>query len=253
MKRFAARLLCLCLALLLPACSDPAGQGSIESTPYTKETAKIDPALQPTANNQPPASADAAQDNPTDTTQTTDRIANKDMPDDTPANTDSPSNPADTAGPFALQSDGKVKLTDEQWRAILSTEEYYVLRQSGTEYAFTGRYLNNKDKGAYHCVGCGNKLYDAKHKFHSGCGWPSFFQEIENGSITTITDRSLGMTRTEMRCARCDGHLGHIFADAPDQPTGLRHCVNGTALIFIPKDADIKEVFREHRAKYADK
>ncbi|MFN3167686.1 MAG: peptide-methionine (R)-S-oxide reductase MsrB [Phycisphaeraceae bacterium] len=151
-----------------------------------------------------------------------------------------------------MQTTGKVQLTDEQWRAILSTEEYDVLRQSGTEMRFTGRYLNNKQQGAYHCVGCGNKLYDAEHKFHSGCGWPSFFQEIEKDSITTHVDRSVGMVRTEMRCARCDGHLGHIFADAPDQPTGLRHCVNGTALIFVPEDADIKEVFRAHRAKYAD-
>jgi peptide-methionine (R)-S-oxide reductase len=236
MKRFAAAL-CFQLALAFVAgCSDNAGHNGTQPTPYTQETADIDPALQPTSN---PAETDMPD--PHDTT----------TPADTPADSDGGN---DLTGPLAAQTTGKVELTDAQWRAILSTEEYYVLRQSGTERRFTGRYLNNNNKkGAYHCVGCGNKLYDGEHKFHSGCGWPSFFQEIEKDAITTHVDRSVGMVRTEMRCGRCDGHLGHIFADAPDQPTGLRHCVNGTALIFVPDDADIKDVFREHRKAFAGK
>jgi len=147
----------------------------------------------------------------------------------------------------------KVELTDEQWQSILSEQEYYILRQSGTERSFTGRYLNDKDPGSYHCAGCGLYLYDAKHKFHSGCGWPSFNQEVAQGALTYIVDRSYGMVRTEMRCARCDGHMGHVFDDAPDQPTGQRHCVNGGALIFVPQGADIAQTIREHRAQYADR
>lgn len=149
----------------------------------------------------------------------------------------------------------KVVLSDAQWKEILSDQEFYVLRRSGTEFAGTGRYLDHgkDDKGAYHCVGCGNYLYDAKHKFHSGCGWPSFNQEVAKGAITEHRDTSVGMVRTEMRCARCDGHLGHIFNDGFDQPTGLRHCVNGTALIFVPEGEDAQDVIQAHREKFADR
>jgi peptide-methionine (R)-S-oxide reductase len=146
----------------------------------------------------------------------------------------------------------KVELTDEQWRSILSEDEFYILRRSGTERAFTGRLLNNEDPGSYHCAGCGLYLYDAEHKFHSGCGWPSFNQEVAEGALTYYTDTSFGMVRKEMRCARCDGHLGHVFNDGPP-PTGLRHCVNGGALIFVPEGADVAATLREHRAEYADK
>ena len=96
---------------------------------------------------------------------------------------------------------------------------------------------------------CGQRLYDGGHKFHSGCGWPSFFQEVEDGAIRTLTDTSHGRVRTEMRCSRCDGHLGHIFDDAPDQPTGLRHCVNGFALVFVPEGEDPALVLAAHRQK----
>ena len=109
------------------------------------------------------------------------------------------------------------------------------------------------DKGAYHCVGCGNYLYDAKHKFHSGCGWPSFNQEVRKGAIVEYLDKSIFPYRTEMRCDRCDGHLGHIFNDGFDQPTGMRHCVNGVALIFVPDGKDAQDVIKAHREKYADK
>jgi len=139
------------------------------------------------------------------------------------------------------------KLTAEEWRGLLDPMEFAILRQSGTERPGTGRYLDEERPGAYHCAGCGQRLYDAGTKFHSGCGWPSFFQEVEPGAIRTLTDTSHGMVRTEMRCARCDGHLGHIFTDAPDQPTGLRHCVNGFALVFVPEGSDPSQVLSQHR------
>ena len=138
-------------------------------------------------------------------------------------------------------------LEPEAWRAVLHPVEFAILRESATERPGTGRYLDEERAGAYHCAGCGQKLYDAQHKFHSGCGWPSFFQEVEEGALETVEDRSLFMVRTEMRCSRCHGHLGHIFDDAPDQPTGLRHCVNGYALIFVPEGADPAEVLAAHR------
>ncbi len=140
------------------------------------------------------------------------------------------------------------QLSRADWEALLSPVEYAILRESGTERPGTGRYLHNDQPGAYHCAGCGNKLYGGEHKFHSGCGWPSFFQEAEPGSLKTIVDRSHGMLRTEMRCARCDGHLGHIFPDAPQTPTGKRHCVNGFALVFVPDGAEPLEILRAHRS-----
>jgi peptide-methionine (R)-S-oxide reductase len=140
-------------------------------------------------------------------------------------------------------------LTDAQWREVLDHEEHAILRHASTERPGTGRYLNEDTPGAYHCAGCAQKLYDAQHKFHSGCGWPSFFQEVEPNALAIHRDTDFGMTRTEMRCARCDGHLGHIFDDAPQTPTGKRHCVNGNALIFVPQGADATEVLRAHRAR----
>jgi peptide-methionine (R)-S-oxide reductase len=139
-------------------------------------------------------------------------------------------------------------LSDVDWREILPPTEYQILRHSATERAWTGRYLDNDQPGAYHCAGCGNKLYGGDHKFHSGCGWPSFFKATESDSISTHRDVTFGMVRVEMRCARCDGHLGHIFNDAPQTPTGDRHCVNGLSLIFVPEGRDVREIIREHRA-----
>lgn len=149
----------------------------------------------------------------------------------------------------------KVQLTDGQWKAILSEEEFYVLRRAGTERAFTGRYHDHDldEKGAFHCAGCGQYLYDVSHKFHSGCGWPSFYQAVAPGAITEHHDESHGMVRTEMRCARCDGHLGHIFNDGLGTPTGMRHCVNGTALIFVPEGETPAQVIHAHRKKHANK
>ncbi|MCB9736201.1 MAG: peptide-methionine (R)-S-oxide reductase MsrB [Deltaproteobacteria bacterium] len=139
-------------------------------------------------------------------------------------------------------------LSDAEWQAILSPIEYRILRHSATERPGTGRYLDDDDAGAYHCAGCAQKLYGAEHKFHSGCGWPSFFQEIEPGALVEYRDTTHGMIRVEMRCARCDGHLGHIFEDAPHMPTGLRHCVNGFATVFVPEGADVTATFRRHRS-----
>lgn len=141
-------------------------------------------------------------------------------------------------------------LNNADWEAFLSPLEYRVLRHSATERPGTGRYLDNDadEAGQYHCVGCGHGLYPATHKFHSGCGWPSFFEEVNADAITTVEDTSHGMVRVEMRCANCEGHLGHIFNDAPDQPTGKRHCVNGAALIFVPDSATLQETLAAHRA-----
>lgn len=138
-------------------------------------------------------------------------------------------------------------LSVTDWRAILTPIEFAILRQAATERPGAGRYLDDPGPGAFHCAGCGQRLYTADHKFHSGCGWPSFFQEVEPGALTRIVDRSHGMLRTEMRCARCDGHLGHIFDDAPHMPTGLRHCVNGYALVFVPAGESVVTAFTRHR------
>jgi peptide-methionine (R)-S-oxide reductase len=140
-------------------------------------------------------------------------------------------------------------LSDADWKALLSPVEFAILRQSATERAGTGRYLGEERAGAYHCAGCGQRLYGAEHKFHSGCGWPSFFDSVEPGAVATHSDTSHGMVRTEMRCSRCDGHLGHIFDDAPHTPTGLRHCVNGFALVFVPDGEDPAAVLAAHRVQ----
>ena len=141
------------------------------------------------------------------------------------------------------------QLTPDDWKRVLAPIEFAILREHGTERPGTGRYLNEERAGAYHCAGCGQRLYDGTAKFHSGCGWPSFYQEAEKGALTLKRDRSHGMERTEMLCSRCGGHLGHVFTDAPDQPTGLRHCVNGFALVFVPEGEDPAEVLAAHRGQ----
>lgn len=126
--------------------------------------------------------------------------------------------------------------TDREWRDKLSAEQYQVLRQGGTERAFTGEYWDTKTEGVYRCAGCGEKLFHSETKFDSGSGWPSFFEPLSPKIIDEEEDRSFGMRRTEIKCAQCGGHLGHVFEDGPN-PTGLRYCVNSASLDHEPTDA----------------
>lgn len=145
-------------------------------------------------------------------------------------------NPVKTAPDEAQAEAGEVKKivrSEAQWKALLSAEQYRVLRQGGTECSFTGKYWNEKRSGVYRCAGCGTELFRSDHKFRSGTGWPSFFRPIETKRVSEHVDRSHGMVRTEVRCAACEGHLGHVFSDGPE-PTGKRYCINSVALTFDP-------------------
>ena len=129
----------------------------------------------------------------------------------------------------------KITKTEVEWRAQLTEEQFYVTRKHGTERAFTGEYDGCKEDGVYKCICCGHPLFDSEHKFDSGTGWPSFFQPLGEDAVETQTDRSLLMSRTEVHCARCDAHLGHVFPDGP-RPTGQRYCMNSASLKLEPKE-----------------
>lgn len=128
----------------------------------------------------------------------------------------------------------KVEKTDDEWRKELSTDQYRILRKKGTEPAFRNEYWDKHEEGRYLCAGCGNELFVSDRKFDSGTGWPSFWEPSSKGSVETEVDKQHGMVRTEVRCARCGGHLGHLFEDSPT-PNGLRYCMNSGSLKFVRK------------------
>jgi peptide-methionine (R)-S-oxide reductase len=146
---------------------------------------------------------------------------------------------ATTKGPSAetgvydlVEFDGqKITHTEEVWKKLLTPDQFYILREAGTERAYTGALTNNHEEGVYYCAACGLALFHSKAKFESGTGWPSFYEPIYKKNVTEKVDNSLGETRTEVLCSRCGGHLGHVFDDGP-QPTGLRYCMNSAALKF---------------------
>lgn len=129
----------------------------------------------------------------------------------------------------------KLNLTEAEWREKLGDEKYHILREAGTERAFTGKYEQNKAPGMYFCAGCGAPLFSSETKYNSGSGWPSYTEPVASDAVEELRDASHGMVRTEVRCAKCEGHLGHVFPDGPGE-NGLRYCINSASLNFKPKE-----------------
>jgi peptide-methionine (R)-S-oxide reductase len=142
---------------------------------------------------------------------------------------------SDSTKKQGVQMSEKIIKSDEEWKEELSTEEYRILREKGTERAFTGKYWDHHELGTYICAACGTELFESDTKFDSGCGWPSYFEPIDSSRIIYKDDSSYGMKRTEVMCTKCDGHLGHVFDDGPP-PTGLRYCINSGSMKFIKKE-----------------
>ena len=136
-----------------------------------------------------------------------------------------------------MDTERELQLTDEQWRERLDPEQYEVLRRQATERAFTGDYVDLKDDGIYRCAGCGAELFGSDAKFDSGTGWPSFFEPADGDAVETARDWKMVIPRTEVRCSRCGGHLGHVFNDGP-RPTGKRYCMNSVSLAFTPRGGE---------------
>ena len=140
---------------------------------------------------------------------------------------------------FSRTDTTSIQVPEDAWKKILSPEVFYVARQKGTERPWTSKFEDFKEAGTYYCAVCGNALFKSNTKFDSGCGWPSFFEPLTKTSIIYLEDNTLGMKRTEVQCGRCKSHLGHVFEDGPP-PTGLRYCINGVVLDFVPKPSEKK-------------
>jgi peptide-methionine (R)-S-oxide reductase len=140
---------------------------------------------------------------------------------------------------FSRTDTTKLAVSEAVWKKLLPSDVFYVARGKGTERPWTSKFEDSKEIGTYYCAVCGNALFKSNTKFDSGCGWPSFFEPLTKTSLIYSTDNTLGMKRTEVQCGRCDSHLGHVFEDGPP-PTGLRYCINGVVLDFVPKPAEKK-------------